>query len=138
MTQRDEVIKQYDHVGIAVKDLDKALSFFLDKLGAVLATAKHYEQEMNIYIAEVVLGLIKIELVQDADPQGPVAKHIEKKGEGLHHISILVDDINQLISGLEAKGIKLIGKKTDGPGDKWVYVYPQESFGALVQYWQYG
>lgn len=137
MAVRDDVIKQYDHVAIAVKDLDKALSFFLDKLEAVLATPKHHAQEMNMYIAEVVMGLIKIELVQDADPQGPVAKHIEKRGEGLHHISILVDDINKVISQLEIKGINLMGKKTEGPGDKWVYISPKESFGALIQYWQY-
>ena len=138
MTQREDVIKQYDHVAIAVKELDKALSLFLDKLGAVLATPKHYAQEMNMYIAEVVLGLIKIELIQDADPQGPVARYIETKGEGLHHISILVDDIDQVIYQLETKGIKLVGKKTEGPGDKWVYISPGESFGALIQYWEYG
>jgi methylmalonyl-CoA epimerase len=138
LAQKEDVVKQYDHVAIAVKDLDKALSFFSEKLGAVLATASHYEQEMNMYIAEVVLGLIKIELIQDADPQGPVAKHIETRGEGLHHISILVDDINQVISQLEAKGIKPIGKKTEGPGNKWVYISPKESFGALIQYWEYG
>jgi methylmalonyl-CoA epimerase len=138
MEQRESIIQQYDHVAIAVKNLDQALSFFLDKTGAVLATPKHYSDEMNMYIAEVVLGLLKIELIQDADPQGPVARHIEKRGEGLHHLSILVDDINQVITELEAKGVELIGKKTEGPGDKWVYISPKESFGALIQYWQYG
>jgi methylmalonyl-CoA/ethylmalonyl-CoA epimerase len=137
MTRKEEVAKQYDHIALAVKDLDKALRFFLDKLGAILATPKHHSQDMNMYIAEVVLGLIKIELIQDADANGPVSKYIEKEGEGLHHISILVDNIHQVISDLEGKGLQLIGKKTEGPGDKWAYISPKESFGALIQYWEY-
>ena len=132
-----DVATQYDHVAIAVKDIDQALHFFHDRLCAEAATPKHHSPEMNMYIAEVVLGRIKIELIQDADPAGPIAKFIEKKGEGLHHVSILVDDIQKLVSDLEAKEVPLIGKQIDGPGDKWVYVSPKASFGALIQYWQY-
>jgi len=136
--QRERVKGQYDHVAIAVRDIDRALDFFLNKLGAIPVTPKQYSAEMDMYVAEVVLGLLKLELIQDASPTGPIARYIEKKGEGLHHISILVEDINQVVRELEDKGVQLMGKKTEGPGDRWVYVSPRESFGALIQYWQYG
>lgn len=131
------ISEQYDHIGIAVRNVDDTVDFFIKKLGAQLATKKYLYKPLNIYIAEVVLGKIKLEFIEDADPNGPVAKFIEKRGEGFHHISILVDDITKEARNLESRGVELTGKKIEPPGDKWFYVSLKQSFGAMIQYWEW-
>lgn len=104
------MIGKVEHIGIAVNNLDEALKLYTDVLGLkVMATEAVEEQKVKTAIIPV--GESKIELLQSTDPQGPIAKYIEKRGEGIHHIALTVSNLEEAIKDLKAKGIPLIDEK---------------------------
>lgn len=104
------MVGKVEHIGIAVNNLDEALKLYTDVLGLkVIATEVVEEQKVKTAIIPV--GETKIELIQSTDPQGTVAKFIEKRGEGLHHLALKVDNIEEALKTVKAKGIQLIDEK---------------------------
>ena len=125
---------RFDHLAIAVRDIDAATEFFVGKLGAKPWTDKYLDEALNVFIVEFMLGEVIIELVQDARLDGPVSSYIEKRGEGIQHLSLEVSDIEGALQTLKEKGMPLIDEKPriGAGGHKIAFVHPKGSK-ALVE-----
>lgn len=123
-----------DHIGIAVKDIGAALKFYADTLGLTLE-GEEVITEQKVRTVFLPIGDTEVELLESTEPDGPVAKFIEKKGEGIQHIAFKVKDIEAALKELEEKGIRLIDQKPRiGAGNKKIaFLHPKDTFGVLVE-----
>jgi len=101
------MISKINHIGIAVNSIDDMLKLYTDTLGLELKAIEVIE-EQKVKTALIPVGESKIELLESTDPEGPIAKHIEKRGEGLHHLAFEVEDINSALEVLKSKEVQLI------------------------------
>jgi methylmalonyl-CoA epimerase len=101
------VITKINHIGIAVRSIEEAAKLYTEGLGLEVHDIETVES-YKVKIAMIPVGDSKIELVEPIDPKGKIAKYIEKKGEGLHHLALEVDNIEAALSSLKASGIPLI------------------------------
>ena len=127
-------LKALDHIGIAVKSIKDALKFYSDILGLKL-TGEEVISEQKVKTAFLPIGDTEVELLESTEPDGPVAKFIERKGEGIQHIAFKVNDIEAALKELEEKGIRLIDRKPRiGAGNKKIaFLHPKDTFGVLVE-----
>ena len=125
------MIKKINHVGIAVKDLDKAIEFFQQTYGAkVIHREKFEDQKMES--ALISIADARFELLGSLGPQGLIAKFIETRGEGMHHVSLEVDQFDQVIKDFKAKGLRIISE-ADTDKFKAAFIHPQSNFGMLTE-----
>jgi len=126
------MIKGIDHVGIAVKDLRETIRFFEEVLH--LKPAKEMEMQ-KMRFAFIPVGEGEIELIEPTDPRLSIAKFIQEKGEGVHHIALQVDGIEQALEELKEKGVKLIDKKprVGAHGVKIAFIDPESTKGILIE-----
>jgi methylmalonyl-CoA/ethylmalonyl-CoA epimerase len=104
------VISKIDHIGIAVKNLDEALKLYTDVLGLKVEAMETLEDQ-KVNTAIIKIGESKIELLESTSPQGTIAVFIEKKGEGIHHLALTVDNIDEALKDLKEKNVPLIDEK---------------------------
>jgi len=127
------MIKKVHHVGIAVKDLKESVALFERLLGL----KAHVEDAPCQKVTEAIFrfgGGIEIDLVEPTGPDSAVAKFLEKRGEGLHHIAFEVDDIDKDLQSMEEKGIQLIDKQgREGVAGKIGFLHPKSVNGVLVE-----
>ncbi|MDI6726220.1 MAG: methylmalonyl-CoA epimerase [Smithellaceae bacterium] len=123
-----------DHIGLAVESIAKALGFYGDTLGLKLE-GEEVVAGQRVKTAFLPTGDTEIELLESLDPEGPIAKFIEKKGEGIHHIAWEVADLDAALRELKGKGIRLIdAEPRPGAGGKRIaFIHPKDSFGVLVE-----
>jgi len=123
-----------DHVAILVSDLDAAIALFRDVYGLALSEVEEVPTE-KVKVAIFGHGAGRIELVSPMGPDSPMAKAIEKRGEGLHHICLEVPDIASAMAALKARGAPLLDEKPrPGAGGAQVaFVHPKGSRGVLVE-----
>ena len=128
------MIKQIDHIGIAVKDLKEAMSIYRDILGLKFISTEEIE-EQNIIHSTFLAGRVKIELVQPTNPESTVGKFIEKRGEGIHHIAFRVENIDESLKELSEKGVNLIDEKAriGADGAKIAFIHPKDMKGVLLE-----
>ena len=130
-------LKRLDHIAVLVEDLDQALSFWQDQLGLVL---DHVEiiDSMEVKIAFLPLGESEIELVQPTTADSGLAKFLEKRGPGLHHICIEVENINTMLGKLKENGVRLIDGEpvTMDDGRKLAFLHPKSTGGVLVELYE--
>jgi len=128
------MIKQIDHIGIAVKDLEKQIKIYSDILGIAPEKTEIIE-EQKVTVAMFSVGEIRIELLQAISEDSPVAKFIEKRGEGIHHIAYRVDDIDDQLRKLKEKNIVLIDEqpKIGADGNLIAFIHPQSTSGVLTE-----
>ena len=127
------MIKKINHVGVAVKDLDKAVSLFENAFGAKVIFQKVFEDQ-KLESAMVSMGENRFELSQTTDPNGVIGKFIENRGEGIHHVSLQVEDMEKAIAHFENQGLKVVGKGTVGSGgNKICFLHPKDIFGVLIE-----
>jgi methylmalonyl-CoA/ethylmalonyl-CoA epimerase len=126
--------KGLDHVAIAVKDLDKAISLYRDVLGLELAEIE-VVPEQQVRTAIFGHGLGRVELICPTSADTGVAKFLEKRGEGLHHICLEVEDIEATMAALKAKGAPLIDQepKPGAGGAKVAFIHPKGCHGVLIE-----
>ncbi len=127
-------IKNIDHIGIAVKSIEQAGKFYTDVLGLNIEDIETVaEQKVNV--AFIPITDSEVELLESIEPDGPVAKYIEKRGEGIQHIAFRVDDINQSLAELKEKGVRLIDQtpRHGAGGAKIAFIHPKETNGVLVE-----
>jgi len=125
------------HVGIAVADLDIAVS----KYAAILGSDNHTITEVNDQKVKVAMfapddpGATRIELLAATSSDSPIAKYLEKRGEGLHHICIYVDDIDSRLAELKSAGIRLIDETPHigAEGNRIAFVHPSGANGVLIE-----
>ncbi len=122
-----------DHIGIAVKDLDKALEFY-EALG-MKAEGTEVVEEQKVKVAFLPTGDSEIELLESTSPDGPIARHIEKKGEGIQHLALRVENIEEAIADLMEKGVRMIDEKPryGAGGAKIAFVHPKSTNGILLE-----
>ena len=130
-------IKRIDHIALVVEDIDEALHFWRDALGLELDHLQDVPREKSA-IAFLPVGGSEIELVQPTSPDSGIAKYLEKRGPGMHHICLEVDDISGMLDQLRAKGVRLIHEKAvNGEnGKKYAFIHPRAAFGALVELYE--
>jgi methylmalonyl-CoA/ethylmalonyl-CoA epimerase len=127
-------IIKVDHIGVAVNSIEASLKFFANTLGLKLE-GQETVAEQKVTTAFLPVGDTEVELLQSTAPDGPIAGFIEKKGEGVQHIAFLVDNIEEALKELEAKGIRLIDKvpRMGAGGKKIAFVHPKDTYGVLVE-----
>ena len=130
-------IQKIDHLGIAVKSIEAALPYYEKALGL---KCEHVEEvpSQKVRTAFFACGNVHLELLEPTDPASPIAKFIEAKGEGLHHIAFATTDINGQLAQAKEAGTRLINEvPVDGAGDKLVaFLHPKSSFGVLTEFCQ--
>ncbi len=127
-------VLKVDHIGVAVKSLDETLKFYQDILGLELQGTEEV-QEQKVKVAFLPVGDTEVELLESTDAEGPIAKFIEKKGEGIQHIAFRVPDIEEAIAELMAKGVKMIDEtpRYGAGGAKIAFCHPKSTNGVLVE-----
>jgi methylmalonyl-CoA epimerase len=123
---------QIDHLGIAVRSLDTAVQFY-EQLGFPEAHRETIEQE-KVKVAMLPAGDSRIELLEATTPDSVIAKFIEKRGEGLHHVALRVPDLTATVQRLKTKGARLLNEPRPGAGGHlYVFVHPSSTGGVLLE-----
>ncbi|HIO59955.1 MAG TPA: methylmalonyl-CoA epimerase [Flavobacteriales bacterium] len=126
-------MKKLEHLGIAVEDLAAAEKIFTDVLGVAPYKREEVESE-GVITSFFEAGDSKVELLQSITPDGPIARHIERRGPGLHHVAFSVDDLSAEIANLEAKGYRCISGPKDGAdGKRIAFLHPSDTAKVLVE-----
>ncbi len=130
-------IKRIDHIAIAVEDLNQSLGFWEKALGLTLHGQRNVP-EQAVDIAFLPIGASEIELVKPATAESGIAKWMQKRGPGIHHICFEVDDIRQTLAELAAQGVELIDRepKPGADGKLYAFVHPKSTGGVLIELYQ--
>ena len=122
------------HIGIAVKDADSALKMYREVLGLEPSSIEIVESQ-KVKTIHIPIGDSSIELLESTSPDGVVAKFIEKRGEGIHHIAIEVDDIKMALAKMKAEGFQLIDETPrKGAGNMQIaFIHPRSTNGVLLE-----
>jgi len=127
------MLKKIDHIAIAVSSVDDALKVFEQVFG-LKCEHKEVIPDQKVKAATVRIGDTNIEFIEPTDPDSGVAKFVEKKGEGIHHICVEVADIDAELKALEAKGVALIDKQArKGLAGRIAFVHPKSTKGVLME-----
>jgi len=128
------VVRKVDHIGVAVSNLEEALKIYTDVLGLKLHGTE-VVGEQKVRVAFMPVGDTEIELLESTDPEGPIAKFIEKRGEGIQHIAFRVDDIEEALEQMRQKGVRLIDEKPryGAGGARIAFLHPKSTGGVLVE-----
>ena len=127
-------IKNIDHIGIAVNSIEEGGKFFTDILGLKLQKEETIE-EQKVKTGFFPITDSELELLESTSPDGPVAKYIASRGEGVQHIAFRVENIDEAIKELKEKGVRLIDQepRKGAGGAKIAFIHPKESHGVLVE-----
>jgi len=127
-------ILKIDHLGIAVNSIDEGKNFWADVLGLKFEGSETVEAQ-KVTTAFFPVGESEVELLESTSPDGPVAKFIEKKGQGIQHVAFRVDNIEAALEELKEKGIRLIDEKPrmGAGGAKIAFLHPKATQGVLVE-----
>ena len=124
-----------EHLGIAVDNLQEAIKYYEEVLGLKCYNIEEVEDQ-KVKTAFFQVGQTKIELLESTQPDGPIGKFIEKKGQGIHHIAFAVDDIEGSLKTVKEKGVRLIDEKPRGgaEGLDIAFLHPKSTFGVLTEF----
>ena len=123
-----------EHIGIAVRNLEESIKFYEDTFG-LKCYAVEEVKDQKVRTAFFEVGQTKIELLESTEPDGPIGKFIEKKGEGVHHLAFAVKNIESALTEIEKKGIQLIDKqpRKGAEGLDIAFLHPKSTFGVLTE-----
>jgi methylmalonyl-CoA epimerase len=123
-----------DHIGVAVRGLAEALQFYRDALGLEVSATIDVPTE-QVRAVFVPVGSASIELLEATSPESPIAKSIERRGEGLHHVTLAVDDLQAALAQLKGRGVRLIDQtpRSGAHGSRVAFVHPSSTGGVLVE-----
>jgi len=123
-----------EHIGIAVNSLEEAIPFYENVLGLECYNIEEVADQM-VKTAFFILGQTKIELLEATSPDSAIAKFISKRGPGLHHIALAVEDVNSGLAHMQSQGIRLIDEKPreGAEGLDIGFIHPGSSFGVLME-----
>lgn len=127
-------LNKIEHIGIAVRNLKEVAKFYLDVFN-VKASEETDVPERKLKIACIEISGVKLELLMPTDQDSVVAKFIEKRGEGIHHICFEVEDIEKAVSELKNKGVELVDEKPrlGVEGKKIIFLQPKSTSGVLIE-----
>ena len=127
-------LSKVEHIGIAVKNLNESIKFYEDILG-LNCYAIEEVKDQKVKTAFFQIGETKIELLETTDPDGPIGKFIEKRGEGIHHIAFKTEDINSSLKELKGKNIHLVDEqpRKGAEGLNIGFIHPKSTNGVLIE-----
>jgi len=127
-------ISHIEHIGIAVNSLEEAIPYYEETLG-MKCYAVEEVTEQKVKTAFFMVGQTKIELLESTSPDGPIGKFLEKKGQGVHHLAFAVNDVNESLSELDEKGVRLIDKtsRKGAEGLNIGFLHPKSTMGVLTE-----
>jgi methylmalonyl-CoA/ethylmalonyl-CoA epimerase len=126
------MLQQIDHIGMAVNKLDETVAFYRQVMGLEVSSSEVFD---GMKIAFLRIGESELELIEDLTPDGAIARHIAKRGEGMQHVAYRVDNIDQALQEMRAKGIALIDERAR-PGARKArvaFLHPKSTKGVLIE-----
>jgi len=127
------MLRQIDHIGIAVHNLDETVAFYRQVMGLEVSSIEVFN---GMKIAFLRIGDSELELLEDLTPDGAIARHVAKRGEGIQHVAYRVDNIEQELQEIRAKGIELIDEQPR-PGARHArvaFLHPKSTKGVLIEF----
>jgi methylmalonyl-CoA/ethylmalonyl-CoA epimerase len=130
-------VNRIHHVAVVVEDMEKSLTFWRDALGLPLQ-GLYNVQAQQAQVGFLPVGGSEIELVKPTTSDSGIAKYLAKRGPGMHHICVEVDDIHAMLAQLAAKGVRLINATalTEADGRKYAFIHPESTGGVLVELYE--
>ena len=127
-------IKHIDHIGIAVRSIREAGRFYTDILGLDIEETEEVK-EQKVRVAFIPITDSEMELLESTEPDGPVARYIDARGEGVQHIAFRVENLDEAIKELKEKGVRLIDQepRKGAGGARIAFIHPKETQGILVE-----
>lgn len=131
------MVPSLDHIAVVVEDIDEALTFYRDALGLEVVERRTVPQE-GVEVASVSLGEVSLELVKPLDAGSGVARFLQKRGEGLHHVCLTVDDVEPALERLRREGAELINDEPQvgADGTRYAFIHPRSAHGVLVELYE--
>ena len=128
------MVSKIDHIGIAVSDLEESIRFYEDVLGLEVE-GEEVVEEQKVKVAFLPIGDTEVELLEATTPDSPIAKFIEKRGQGVQHIAFKVDNIEEALEMMREKGIRLIDEKPryGAGGARIAFLHPKSTNGVLIE-----
>lgn len=128
------MVEKIDHIGIAVKSIKKTSELLSNILG-LKVTGEEIVEEQKVKVAFLPIGDSELELLESTSPEGPIARFIEKKGEGIQHIAFKVNNIEEVLEKLKKEGVRLIDEKPryGAGGAKIAFLHPKSTNGILIE-----
>ena len=128
------MFKKVDHIGVAVRSLEESLAFYQKALGLEVRETEEIP-EQKVRVAMLAVGETNIELLEPTSADSPIAKFLDKKAPGIHHVAFRVTDLDKILADLKDKGIRLINEKPqEGAGGKRIaFVHPAATGGVLLE-----
>ena len=130
-------LSHIEHIGIAVKNLEEAIDYYESTLGLVCYAIEEVTDQ-KVKTAFFKIGQTKIELLESTNPEGPIGKFIEKRGQGIHHLAFATNNIEESLKEVEEKGVRLIDKtpRKGAEGLDIAFLHPKSTFGVLTEFCQ--
>lgn len=127
-------VKKVEHIGVAVKSIDAWLPFYRNLLGLLFDGIEEVPSQ-KVKTAFLAVGEMHVELLEPTSPESPVAKFIESRGEGVHHLALEVENLEAALAEAKAKGLRLIDElpRTGSRGIKIAFVHPKSTGGVLLE-----
>ena len=127
-------LSHIEHLGIAVKSIEEALPYYENVLGLKCYSVEEVPDQ-KVRTAFMMVGQTKLELLEPTSDESPIAKFIEKRGEGIHHIAFCVEDANEALADAASKGVKLIDEKArkGAEGLNIGFLHPKSTMGVLTE-----
>lgn len=131
-------VKRIDHIAILVNDMQASLSFWQEALGLELSAVQDVPTE-QAQIAFLPAGDSEVELVIPTTADSGLARYLEKRGPGMHHICLEVEDIEGMLANLKKRGVELINEapRIGSGGRKYAFIHPRSAFGVMVELYEY-
>jgi len=128
-------LSHIEHIGIAVNNLEEAIDYYENTLGLVCYAIEEVADQ-KVKTAFFKIGQTKIELLESTDPEGPIGKFIEKRGQGIHHMAFATNNIEESLKEAEEKGVRLIDKtpRKGAEGLDIAFLHPKSTFGVLTEF----
>ena len=128
-------LSHIEHIGIAVNNLEEAIDYYENTLGLVCYAIEEVADQ-KVKTAFFKIGQTKIELLESTDPEGPIGKFIEKRGQGIHHMAFATNNIEESLKAVETKGVRLIDKtpRKGAEGLDIAFLHPKSTFGVLTEF----
>lgn len=124
-----------EHIGIAVENLEEAINYYEEVMGLTCYAIEEVADQ-KVKTAFFKVGETKIELLESTDPEGPIGKFIEKRGQGIHHLAFAMPDVDQALQHAQEKGVRLIDTKgrKGAEGLNIGFLHPKSTFGVLTEF----
>jgi methylmalonyl-CoA/ethylmalonyl-CoA epimerase len=128
-------LSHIEHLGIAVKNLEESIPYYENLLGTKCYNVEEVKDQ-RVKTAFFLVGETKIELLESTDPEGPIGKFLEKKGEGIHHIAFAVENATDALAEAETMGLSLIDKvsRKGAEGMNIGFLHPKSTHGVLIEF----